>query len=213
MKDVFKKYLDDNIKFEKWQIIGILCLIIVITGVFGWIYEFIFYYFNGGMREFYMQGGNFLPWINIYATGSIMIILLTYKVRKNPILVFLISFISTGILEYISGFTIYHLFDGLRLWDYNTEIWNFGNIDGFICLRSVTFFGLSGLLLMYFVLPFCIYLSNKMNKNSFLIISISLCFIILFDEFYNLIFARVLNLPRASYIYKKLGFKYVSFKK
>ena len=209
MKEVFNKYMQDKIKLDKWQIIGIVCLIIVFSGVFGWIYEFIFYYFNSGMTQFYLQGGNFLPWINIYATGAIMIILLTYKLKKHPLLVFIIAVISTGLLEYFSGLAIYKLEDGLRYWNYNTEIWNFGNIGGFVCLRSVTFFGISGLFLVYIMIPFCIYLSKKMNKKIFLILSITLCSIILFDEFYNLIFARILNLPRASEVYKKLGFKYM----
>ena len=211
MKEVYNKYLNNKLKLNKEQLVGIICLIIVISGTFGWIYEFIFYYFNGGCKEFYMQGGNFLPWINIYAIGSIMIILLTRKVKRNPILVFLIAVLSTGLLEYFSGLTIYKLCDGLRLWDYNTEILNYGNIGGFVCLRSVLFFGISALLLIYLIVPFCIYLSKKINKKIFLIISIGLCSIVLFDELYNLIFARILNLPRASTIYKMLGFKYVKF--
>lgn len=211
MKKIFNDYLNDKLKLELWQIIGILALIISVTGVFGWIYEYIFYYFNFGMTKFYWQGGNFLPWINIYATGSIMIILLSYKFKKNPLLVFLISFISTGILEYLSGYFIYELCDGLRLWDYNTEILNFGNIGGFVCLRSVLFFGVSGLLLMYVILPTCIYLSKKMNKKLFLIISISVCSIILFDEFYNLIITRLFNLPKATKIYKDLGFNIMPY--
>ena len=211
MKEVYNKYLNNKLKLNKEQLVGIICLIIVISGTFGWIYEFIFYYFNGGCKEFYMQGGNFLPWINIYAIGSIMIILLTRKVKRNPILVFLIAVLSTGLLEYFSGLAIYKLCDGLRLWDYNTEILNYGNIGGFVCLRSVLFFGISALLLIYLIVPFCIYLSKKINKKAFLIISIGLCSIVLFDELYNLIFARILNLPRASTIYKMLGFKYVKF--
>ena len=211
MKEVYNKYLNNKLKLNKEQLVGIICLIIVISGTFGWIYEFIFYYFNGGCKEFYMQGGNFLPWINIYAIGSIMIILLTRKVKRNPILVFLIAVLSTGLLEYFSGLAIYKLCDGLRLWDYNTEILNYGNIGGFVCLRSVLFFGISALLLIYLIVPFCIYLSKKINKKTFLIISIGLCSIVLFDELYNLIFARILNLPRASTIYKMLGFKYVKF--
>ena len=211
MREVFDKYINNKIKLDKLQILGIICLIIVISGTFGWIYEFIFYYFNSGCKIFYMQGGNFLPWINIYAIGSIMIILLTYKIKKNPILVFLIATLSTGVLEYFSGLVIYKLCNGLRLWDYNTEILNFGNIGGFVCLRSILFFGISALLLMYFILPFCIYLSKKINRKVFLTISITLCSIILFDELYNLIFARILNLPRASTVYKNLGFKYMKF--
>ena len=56
----------------------------------------------------------------------------------------------------------YKITDGVRLWDYNTEILNFGNIGGFICLRSVLFFGLSSLILMYIILPICIKLSQKL---------------------------------------------------
>ena len=50
------------------------------------------------------------------------------------------------------------------------------------------------------------------NKKAFLTISFIFCGIILFDEFYNLIFARVLGLPRATAIYRKLGFPFVVFK-
>ena len=212
MKNIFDKYLNDKIKYEKWQIISILSLVIVISGIFGWVYEFIFYFFNGGMKYWYMQGGNFLPWINIYAIGSILIIITTYKVKKKPILVFLMAFFVTGVLEYLSGYFIYKLCDGLRLWDYNKEIFNFGNIGGFVCLRSILFFGIAALMLMYLILPVCIYLSKRINKNVFISLSIILISIIMFDELYNLIFARVLNTPRASVVYRSLGFKYVSFK-
>lgn len=212
MKEKLKKYINTDYKFDKLEMTGIICLIIVISGIFGFLYEFIFYYFNGGMKEFYWRGGNFLPWINIYATGSIMIYIFTYRYRKNPFKVFLISFISTGILEYFSGLGMYIFGDGIRCWDYNQEILNFGNIDGFVCLRSVLFFGISSLLLIYAIVPLCYYLARHMNRKIFLTISITLCSIIMIDELYNLIFARVFSLPRASTIYKKLGFKYVYFK-
>lgn len=216
MKKKYKKFLTEYLNkdhaFDKETLIGIFCLVIVITGIFGWLYEFIFYYFNGGMKELYWRGGNFLPWINIYATGSLMIYFLTYKHRKKPWKVFLISFLSTGILEYFSGLGMYIIGNGKRCWDYNQEILNFGNINGFVCLRSVLFFGLSALLLMYVIIPFCFYLAKCTPKKRFMRMSIILCFFILLDEFYNLIFARVLNLPRAYDIYSRLGFNYVRFK-
>ena len=142
-----------------------------------------------------------------------MIIILTHNYKKQPLKVFLISVISTGILEYFSGLAIYKLKDGLRLWDYNTEILNFGNIGGFVCLRSVLFFGISALLLIYIIIPFCIYLSKKINKKTFLIISISLFTIVMFDELYNLIFARVLNLPRAKDVYESIGIEFMKYNK
>ena len=211
MKTFYKKYLEEDHNFDKSTLLGIICLIIVISGVFGFLYEFVFYYFNSGMTEFYWRGSNFLPWINIYAIGAVFIFFLLYKKRKHPLLVFFASMLITGILEYIGGWMLYEFQDGLRCWDYNSEILNFGNINGFVCLRSVLFFGFSSLLLIYLIVPLCFYLAKKMNKKTFLIITIGLCSIFLFDELYNLIFARILSLPRASDIYKSLGFHYIYF--
>lgn len=211
MKNFYKKYINEEHCFDKKILIGIFALIIVISGVFGFFYEFIFYFFNSGMKQFYMRGANFLPWINIYATGAMMIYFTTYKKRKKPLYVFLISFILTGILEYISGWGMEHIV-GIKCWDYNSEILSFGSIHGYVCLRSALFFGLSGLLLIYGIVPLCFYIANKMNRKKFLILSYTLCFIFLFDEFYNLLFARILSLPRASEVYKRLGFNYLYFK-
>ena len=209
MMNKLKNYVNDEYKFDTLTTLGIIALLIVISGVFGYIYEFIFYYFNGGLKIFYLQGGNFLPWINIYAIGGLLVYFLTFKFRKHPFIVFLLSFIICGIVEFVAGWGLYTFFGGIRYWDYNVEILNFGNIGGFICLRSVLFFGISSLLLIYLIVPFVYYLAKNMNKKAFLILSFTLLSIILIDEFYNLVFARVLHLPRASRIYKKLGFKYV----
>ena len=212
MKERYKKYINENYKFDKLTMLGIISLIIVIAGIFGFVYEFIFYYFNSGMKEFYYRGGNFLPWINIYALGALFIYFLTFKKRKKPIQVFLMSTIICGVLEYIAGFLVYKFGNGFRCWNYNTEILNFGNIDGFVCLRSVLFFGLSSLMLIYLIVPFVFYLAKRINKKVFIVFSISLCSIFLIDEIYNLLIARMLSLPRASDIYKQIGFKYMSFK-
>lgn len=208
----YKQYLNKDCSFDKSTMLGILCLIIAISGVFGFLYEVIFYYFNSGMKEIYWRGGNFLPWINIYAIGAIIIFFLTYKIRKKPLFVFLIGLISSGILEYIAGWGVDNFGNGIKCWDYNQEILNIGNINGYVCLRSVLFFGISSLLLIYIIVPVCFYLAKKLNKKKFLIFSYTLCTIILFDEVYNLLFARILNLPRASAIYKSIGFNYQYFR-
>ena len=210
MRSKYLKYLNEDIKFDKETMIGIFCLLVVITGMFGFIYEFIFYYFNGGMKTFYWRGGNFLPWINIYATGSIMIYLLTYKDRKKPLKVFMVSVITTGILEYFSGLVMDKI-AGKRCWDYSQEILGALNINGYVCLRSVLVFGVFSLLLIYIVLPLIFYIAKKSNKKVFVTTSIILCSIIMIDEFYNLLIARIFHLPRAYNVYSKLGVPYVKF--
>lgn len=209
MKDIYSRYLKEDHSFDKMTLLGIFCLIIVISGTFGFFYEVIFYFFDGGMKQLYWRGGNFLPWINIYATGAMIVYFLTYKHRKKPLKVFLTSLVACGLLEYISGLGIYLILDGTRYWDYNVEILNFGNIGGFICFRSVLFFGISSLFLIYVIVPLCFYLAKHTNKKTFLIISFTLCSITLIDEFYNLIFTKLFGLPKSTTIYKKLGMHYV----
>jgi len=211
MREKYLKYLNEDIKFDRTTAIGILSLLIVITGMFGFLYEFIFYYFNGGMTTFYWRGGNFLPWINIYATGSVLIYLLTYKDRKKPLKVFLVSIITTGVLEYFSGLGMDKI-AGKRCWDYSQEILGTLNINGYVCLRSVLVFGVFSLLLIYIVLPLIFYIAKKSNKKVFVTTSVILCSIIMIDEFYNLLIARIFHLPRAYNVYSKLGVPYVKFK-
>ena len=81
---MFKEKL--NIK----QLITIISLLIIVSGIFGWVYEVLFYYLNSGFKTFYLRGRNFRPWINIYMYGSFLILLLAYRFRKKPIIVLLI---------------------------------------------------------------------------------------------------------------------------
>ena len=67
LKPVFRDYMAGKIKLEKYQKLGILFLIVVFSGFFGWVYEFIFYYFDGGTGDFYMQGGNLRLWCRAYS--------------------------------------------------------------------------------------------------------------------------------------------------
>lgn len=194
---------------NKYQKISILSMIIVFSGVFGWIYEYIFYYFNGGMKEWYMQGGNFLPWINIYAIGALVVLFLTKKIRNKPWLVLLVSLLATGLVEYLGGYFCLKVFNA-RYWDYNVEILNFGNINGFICLRSVLLFALSSMFLIYVILPLFTKIVKKHNTKGFMIICLIILSIFLFDELYNLVIAKVFDLPTATSFYKSLGFKYVN---
>ena len=179
------------------------------AGFFGWVYEFIFYYFDGGTGEFYMQGGNFLPWINIYAIGAILILITTLKLKKYPWMVFLLSVVVTGVLEFVAGWLVYVIGNGTRYWDYNTEIWNFGNIGGFVCLRSVLFFGLSALMLIYIIVPFCVFLAEKMSKKMFLTLAILLFSLVMVDELYNLCASKFFDWPDAMDFYRLMGWKYL----
>ena len=102
------------------------------------------------------------------------------KFRKKPIVVFLLSCIISGILEFTVGYLLFNI-KGIRLWDYNTEIWNFGNIGGFICLRSILFFGTSGIFLMYLVMPIFKKIANQCSKKFLTLVALIPGMLFLFD--------------------------------
>ena len=166
MENKFLIFNDNKISFKKT--ISLLILIMIFSGFFGFIYETIFYKIDLGY--YIKRGSTFGPWIPIYAFGGLLITVISYRFRKNPLMVFVINSILTGLLEYGTGFVLYKFF-GIRLWDYNTEIWNYGNINGYICLRSVLFFGISSLFLIYIIVPLLLKISTKISEKKLNIIS------------------------------------------
>ena len=207
-KQVFKTYLEKGFKLERYQKIGILFLVVVIAGFVGWAYEVLVGFVDLG--GFYMRGGNLLPWINIYAIGALVVIPLTYKIRKYPWAVFLVSALATGLVELVGGWLVYTIGNGTRYWNYDQGLWAIGNINGFVCPLSVTFFGISSLALVYLIVPALIYLARRMSKRAFLTLSITLFTLVMLDEVANLTLKNC-GLKTAIDFYRSLGLKYQSF--
>ena len=83
MKKMIKEYLNTDYKFDKVTFLGLIFLVVVFAGIFGWVYEIFFYYMNSGFKTVYWRGNNFLPWINIYAYGALIVCFFAYKKRKK----------------------------------------------------------------------------------------------------------------------------------
>lgn len=197
---------------NKKQLISFICIIVIVSGFIGWAHEVVFYYIDSGFKTIYWRGGNFLPWINIYAWGALLLLSLTYKNKGHPIQVCLISMASAGLLEYFSGYILYGKLGWTRSWDYSKEILSIVDISGYVSLRSVLEFGLAGLFLIYFLVPLVIKIVTSKHQNIIFIISVILCSIIMIDEIYNLLIAHLIHTPRARDIYRPLGLKYLYFK-
>lgn len=142
------------------NLIPLLLLTFTLAGVIGFLYETVCVLINTG-GEFYKRGTTYGPWIPIYGFGALLIFALTIKFRKKPWLVFLIAAASCGLLELTSGYVIDKYFH-MRLWDYTNVILNWGNLNGYICVRSVITWGIFGMILMYGLLP----LMEKFQKKA-----------------------------------------------
>lgn len=169
---------------KKEENIVLIIQIILISAIFGFIYETIFYRIDLGY--FVKRGYTIGPWLPIYATGGLLIYLSNIKNKNNILKIFINSAVMCGLLEFIVGYLLLHI-SHIRLWDYNTEILNYGNIGGYICLRSVLFFGLSGVFLMNIVLPLITKIINKYQSKKTEYITIFLGGLFCIDFIFNYI--------------------------
>ena len=157
-------------KFSRFVTGFSLCVfVLVLSAIGGFLYELAFYRIVEG--QFINRGSTYGPWIPIYAVGGLLIFAVTWRFRKKPLLVFVVSCTLTAILELAVGYVLLHKF-GVRLWDYNVEPWNWGNIGGYICVRSYVLFGFMGLIVMYAIVPTGIKLLQTVPLPLFAILSI-----------------------------------------
>lgn len=196
-----------KVKLETYQKVGIFMLIVVISGFVGWVWEFLLAEIHGGFQHLYIKGGNLLPWLNIYAYGAILIIAVSFKLKKHPWAVFLASALACGLLELFAGWVVYTVGNGTRYWDYSDAWWAIGNINGFVCPVSAAAFGLGALALMYWLLPWCVKISLKMSRRAFLTLAISLFAVVMVDDITNLTLKN-LGLPTAQNFYEAIGWKF-----
>ena len=172
---------------SKRDITNLFMLIMISSGIFGFIYETIFYRIDLGY--FVKRGSTYGPWIPIYVFGGLFITLLTYKYKEKPLMVFIIGMLVSGLLEYGTGYYL-DKYMGIRLWNYYEEICNFGNINGYICLRSILFFGFSSLILIYFIIPFLLKYIKCVRRSYISMISYMLFITFSFDFIIYIILHR-----------------------
>ena len=181
--------MNNELSQRKRTVITIFMLV-VLGAMIGWIYEMLFYRIDMGHFIRRGQGG---PWLPIYGFGALGLTLVTYKRRVNPLIVFIITMIGAGIIEFVTGWTLYNFFNGMRLWDYNTEIWNWGNIDGYVCTRSVLLFGVFGALFGALIIPKFMGFVKKAKSRPLAIFSLILAIVVGADVLYGYVIKSVIN--------------------
>ncbi len=170
------------------KLIPLLMLTFAFAGIVGFLYEEVCVYINDG--EFFKRGTTFGPWIPIYGFGSLIIYFATVKLCKKPLLVFLVSALLCGTLELVSGFVLDRFFH-LRLWDYSLVILNWGNLNGYICVRSVITWGLMGLFFICVMLPLFEKFQNKRPKAFNVVSFVSFGLFVL-----DIVLSLTLNTPK-----------------
>lgn len=139
----------------------------------GWIYEEIFYLVVD--HKLINSGFLYGPYLPVYGWGAVVLNLLLKRFKKYPILVFLLSILITGVLEYITGDIMFRVYNR-TWWDYTGL---FLNIGGYVCLRSVLSFSVGAMFLIYFIEPkLCSFLENSKVIKKYVSILFVMVFLI-----------------------------------
>lgn len=111
----------------------------------GWIWES--GYVSARERKWTNRGFMHGPFLPIYGSGAIMILLATIPVKDNLLLIFFMGMIASTILEYFTGAAMERLFH-VRYWDYSNQ---FCNLNGYICLKCSLAWGGFSILMVRFI--------------------------------------------------------------
>ena len=126
---------------------------------------------------FVNRGFYYGPYLPVYGFGAVFISLLLNRFKKYPVVVFFLTILITGILEYFTGYIMFEIYHR-TWWDYTGL---FLNINGYVCFRSVITFAIGGLLLIYVVEPLIKEFMRSKSKKTINIICVSFIIIFIID--------------------------------
>ena len=157
-----------------------LILSFFIFSLVGWLWEVSLHLLKNG--TFVNRGVMHGPWLPVYGSGVLIILLLLYRFRKSVPLEFFSAIILCGIVEYYTSVFLELAHNGMRWWDYSGY---FLNINGRICAEGLLVFGLGGCAAVYFLVPLIDNLLRKTKPFILNIICILLIICFVFDLFYS----------------------------
>ncbi len=102
---------------------------------FGWIFESTFVTIKS--RKFVNRGFMRGPFLPIYGSGAIMMLVVSMPFQDNLILTYLAGCVGATALEFVTGVAMESLFK-VRYWDYSNQKINY---KGHICLSSTLAWG------------------------------------------------------------------------
>ncbi len=155
-------------------------LLFMIYSVAGWIMEVTCKSFEA--KKFINRGFMIGPYCPIYGWGAIFITILLKRYIADWIVLFFMSMITCGVLEYLTSYVMEKLFHA-RWWDYSKRKYN---INGRICLETLVPFGLLGLTIMYITNPIILNGLKNIPDNILNVIAIVLFVIFTIDGIVSL---------------------------
>ena len=158
----------------------------------GWVWEVVLWLIMYG--EIVNPGTMHGPWLTIYGAGAVLIILISKKIKNNYLL-FGISSLLCGIIEYSTALYLNH-FHSTKWWDYSNHLLN---IDGKTSIEVMLLFGLVCTLGIKYFIPLLEQFYKKISNNKITIILIILILLNISDYIYSTITPNKNNTIQVNY--------------
>lgn len=162
-----------------YSLINLIMMFFIFCFV-GWVWEVSLAFISEDM--FVNRGTLHGPWLPIYGTGGVIILVLLKKLREKPALEFVAAMVLCGCLEYFSSWYLEMTHDGQRWWDYTGY---FLNINGRICAEGLLTFGLGGLTIVYLLAPALDNLLSRIDARKLGIVAAVLLVLYCADQVYS----------------------------
>ena len=172
-----KKWIQED--YERDYGLSSLILIFFTFAMIGWLWEVLLFLFTRG--EFINRGTSHGPWLPIYGSGCVLILLLLYRLRKSPLKEFIATVALCGFVEYFTSYfmeAVYHT----RWWDYSGY---FLNLNGRICAEGLFVFGVGGYAVVYLAAPAVDNWLRRIKPKLCTILCAGLLMLFVCDEVYS----------------------------
>ena len=170
----------EQIHYLRHYSIPSLVLLFFIFSFIGWTWEVSLHLISDG--EFVNRGVLHGPWLPIYGTGGVLILVVLNKFREKPVLEFFATVVLCGCVEYFTAYYLEITHGGQKWWDYSGY---FLNLHGRICAEGLLVFGVGGMAIVYAAAPL---LDNYLRRMEYRY-AIPLCVILLItfsgDQIYS----------------------------
>ena len=168
-----------SLNYMRHYTVWSLLIIFLSLACFGWVWEVSLHLITNG--EFVNRGVLYGPWLPIYGTGSVMILMLLTRLRRRPVLEFSAAIILCGFLEYMTSVMMEWTSGGMKWWDYSGY---FLNLHGRICAEGLLVFGIGGIAVVYVIAPLIDNTLKNVNEKVLKMVCVILASVFIADLVY-----------------------------
>ena len=137
----------EKVHYVRHYSLGSLIVMFFLFSFIGYSWEVLLHLLRSG--TFVNRGTLRGPWLPIYGSGGVLILLVLNRLRTKPVAEFFSIIGLCGAVEYFTSFYL-ELRYGMTWWNYSGY---FLNLNGRICAEGLLVFALGGMAVVYLIAP------------------------------------------------------------